>query len=196
VTQSNTYSTNLDLTGHFDTFGLKHTFLLGGDYYRLNNSHTVKMNFDLQKWTVVDINNPVNPGLPIDTSGDASFYGQQQTDQYGLYAQDQIKLPYDVHVTGGIRYQNIHQKIMQGVVGFESTAIQSQDAVTPRVGILWHPQSWISRVGWVACFSQPNSLVRKCWVNGKAVNPTYSNPMASGILTTQSAPQSGVNMPC
>ncbi|MEI8210242.1 MAG: TonB-dependent receptor plug domain-containing protein, partial [Methylococcales bacterium] len=28
--QNNTYSTNLDLTGHFDTFGLKHTSLVGG----------------------------------------------------------------------------------------------------------------------------------------------------------------------
>ncbi len=32
--QVNTYSTNLDLIGHFDTFGLKHTLLTGGDYYR------------------------------------------------------------------------------------------------------------------------------------------------------------------
>lgn len=34
--QNNTYSTNLDLIGHFDTTGLKHTLLLGGDYYRLD----------------------------------------------------------------------------------------------------------------------------------------------------------------
>ena len=31
-----TYSTNLDLTGKFDTWGLKHTLLIGGDYYHLS----------------------------------------------------------------------------------------------------------------------------------------------------------------
>ena len=30
------YSTNLDLTGKFDTWGLKHTLLVGGDYYHLS----------------------------------------------------------------------------------------------------------------------------------------------------------------
>ena len=32
----------------------------------------------------------------------------------------------------------------------------------------------LSRVGWVARFSQPNTFIRKCWVNDKAVNPTYA----------------------
>ncbi|NOU22118.1 MAG: TonB-dependent receptor plug domain-containing protein, partial [Methyloglobulus sp.] len=37
TTQNNTYSTNLDLIGHFETYGLEHTLLMGGDYYRLDS---------------------------------------------------------------------------------------------------------------------------------------------------------------
>ena len=148
VSQSNTYSTNLDLTGHFDTFGLKHTALFGGDYYKLNNSYTMINNSNAQPWSVVDPFNPVNPSIPLasNISPFGDFGLNQQTDQYGLYGQDQIKLPFNVHVTGGIRYQYLHQhSIGTGDGGvITSNAALSQDAVTPRVGILWHPQSWVS----------------------------------------------------
>ncbi len=145
--QNNTTSTNLDLVGHFDTFGLKHTLLLGGDYYRLDS--TTKENDILSgaPLSYVSIKNPVEPGTLF---GSLAPYTTvtSLTDQYGLYIQDQIKLPYDVHVTGGIRYQYIHQsrtvQDTEAFGGFSSQEASTQDAVTPRVGILWHPKSWLS----------------------------------------------------
>ena len=77
--------------------------------------------------------NPVHPGSPFPPFDPRSdFNTSSKTDQYGLYIQDQIKLPYDVHVMGGIRYQYIDQDH------------DVQDAVTPRVGILWQPKKWLS----------------------------------------------------
>ena len=68
------------------------------------------------------------------------------TDNYGLYFQDQIKLPYNIHVMGGLRYQYVHQA---GATKFPGQAPtpndpQTDDAVTPRVGLLWQPQKWLS----------------------------------------------------
>ena len=70
------------------------------------------------------------------------------TDQFGFYIQDQIKLPYNFQVMGGIRYQNIHisnsAQNPDALGGEAFSDAQSQDAVTPRVGILYRPQHWLS----------------------------------------------------
>ena len=193
--QSNTYATNLDLTGHFNTFGLQHTALFGGDYYRLNNSYAMIRNTNVQAWSVVDPFNPVNPGLllPSDIAPYGDFGLQQQTDQYGLYGQDQIKLPFNVHITGGLRYQYLHQNSINTADAFGSntTAAQSQDAVTPRVGILWHPQSWVSLyANYAESFGANTGLV---WAGSgalgsgpgqvSAIAPTSASQYEGGVKT-------------
>jgi iron complex outermembrane receptor protein len=141
----NTYATNIDLIGHFYTGILKHTLLLGGDYYRkdlyLDNGLNVAASY-------VDINYPIhtgtNGGMTLDPA--SAYTSSQYSDQYGIYLQDQIKLPYHFNVTGGLRYQYIHQSSAQ----VDSTGTVNQfpsltaDAVTPRVGLLWQPQNWLS----------------------------------------------------
>ncbi len=159
-TKEGTYSTNIDLTGHFNTLGLKHTLLLGGDYYRYNyNLTTASDNFlNFSNDSYINILNPAHPGLSWNGTNYVPYFGQfidpttpynynykQATDQYGLYMQDQIKLPYNVHVTGGLRYQYIHKNTnYQGVDSPAHLTAITQDAVTPRVGILWQPQNWLS----------------------------------------------------
>jgi iron complex outermembrane recepter protein len=149
--QNNTYSTNLDLVGHFDTFGLKHTLLLGSDYYRLNTELTQSLrltdpvNFT-QDLSTINFSNPVHPGSSFAIPLAPAFRPTSQNDQYGLYIQDQIKLPYNIHVMGGIRYQYLHQTSSTQFFNGTPTdsSAQSNDAVTPRVGILWQPKSWLS----------------------------------------------------
>ncbi|MEQ1531812.1 MAG: TonB-dependent siderophore receptor, partial [Methylococcales bacterium] len=137
--QYDTYSTNLDLIGHFDTFGLKHTLLVGGDYYRLNTKSFTN-NGNISK---INLFNPTHPGTPFQQpSGYGSYATDNQQDQFGFYIQDQIKLPYDVQLMGGIRYQYLHQN-NQNLIA-KSSSGRSDDAVTPRVGFLWHPNSWLS----------------------------------------------------
>jgi iron complex outermembrane recepter protein len=148
--QNNTTSTNLDLVGHFDTVGLKHTLLLGGDYYGLDGTfHQGSQSNSPGDLSYIPINNPGGSVTPFGPS--FQFYKTpktEHTDQYGLYIQDQIKLPYDVQVMGGIRYQYIHQtsftQFSPVFGGRTFLSGSTQDAVTPRVGILWHPKSWLS----------------------------------------------------
>ena len=54
---SNTYSTSIDLTGHFNTLGLNHTLLTGGDYYRLDFNQSQRTNL-LGADSAIDIYNP------------------------------------------------------------------------------------------------------------------------------------------
>ena len=183
---NNTYATSLDLTGHFNTFGLRHTLLTGGDYYRINSGNAFSV--DLSPQTTISIFNPVHSMVGISASNLAPWTTTTtQTDQFGYYIQDQIKLPYDVHVMGGIRYQNIHQ--IQSTIngdflkqlGVEDAhATQSQDAVTPRVGILWQPQSWLSLyANYVESFGANQGVMYP----GKAIPPTSANQYEGGIKT-------------
>ncbi|NOU21386.1 MAG: TonB-dependent siderophore receptor, partial [Methyloglobulus sp.] len=138
IVQNTTTSTNLDLVGHFNTASLKHTLLLGGDFYQLDREGTDIARINPPLYSFISLNNPVHPGTkfpPPDFIGESPSSSQNQ---YGLYLQDQIKLPYDVHVMGGIRYQYIHQNDKA------TGDLQTQDAVTPRVGILWQPKGWLS----------------------------------------------------
>jgi iron complex outermembrane recepter protein len=176
-TQNNTYSTSLDLTGHFDTVGLKHTLLIGGDYYRLNvfGAYSAVVNH-----STIDFPNPNHPGMPevsFLTFGDPF---STQSDQYGLYIQDQIKLPYDVHIMGGIRYQYLHQN--SDIFG--TTSAQTNDAVTPRVGFLWQPQSWISLyANYVESFGPNTGNVFISPTESKPVAPTSAGQCEGGIKT-------------
>ncbi|NOU23798.1 MAG: TonB-dependent receptor [Methyloglobulus sp.] len=181
--QGNTYSTNIDLTGHFDTVGLKHTLLLGGDYYRLDSTFDQSFN-PSDPASTIDILHPVHPGSPFSQHPLQFYYhNTMNVDQYGLYVQDQIKLPYNVHVMGGIRYQYIHQT---GSNTFATDGLTidnpiTQDAVTPRVGILWQPQSWLSLyANYVESFGANSGIT---FPDRKVVPPTSAEQYEGGIKT-------------
>ena len=141
-----TYTTNMDLTGHVETFGTQHTLLMGGDYYNFRNRRLMISNFDFPS---IDIFNPVHSGTAIRDSANDSPYDRRD-DWFGLYFQDQIKLPYNVHVLAGFRYDNAEIKNISG-------RKSAQDKISPRVGVLWQPIPALSFYGnYIENFGAPN----------------------------------------
>ena len=124
--------------------------LLGGDYYRYDFSQA--QSFAFGGSSTISIDNPVHPGVPHgDLSITPASLNTQNTytDNYGIYLQDQIKLPYNFHVTGGFRYQYVHATYERAEADgifhpSEDVPPQTDDATTPRVGLLWQPQKWLS----------------------------------------------------
>jgi iron complex outermembrane recepter protein len=142
-----TYSTNVDITGHINTFGAEHTLLLGGDYYRTLGNGIVT---DSDEFTLINLFNPIHPASAVPLCPcliDASAFTQ---DTAGLYLQDQIKLPYNFYLLAGARYQYIRQTAALGE-SFDDLTPQGNpltgQAVTPRFGLLWRPQDWVSFYG-------------------------------------------------
>ncbi|NOU21774.1 MAG: TonB-dependent siderophore receptor, partial [Methyloglobulus sp.] len=137
--KNDTVATILDLTGHFNTWGLEHTLLFGGDYYQLSSFGSQA---NSQGVSIISLDDPIHPGSPAFIDHATRNGSTSTTDNYGLYLQDQIKLPFNVHVMGGLRYQYVHQTnaALDGTPGTP----QTDDAVTPRVGLLWQPQKWLS----------------------------------------------------
>lgn len=182
--EDTTYSTNLDLTGHFETFGLKHTLLLGGDYYRIDNSYHIRTS---GAFSQIDTFNPIHPGITppaFTTPLSREAFNRIKTDQFGLYLQDQIELPYHLFVTGGFRYQYLHQSTDFTVVGRNpfSPPSLTADEVTPRVGVLWQAQDWLSIYGnYTESFGANNTNL--AIGPGKAAPPTTSQQWEVGVKT-------------
>ncbi len=149
------WQVNQDLVGHFDVLGARNTLLLGGDYARYTAASFTQA-FVPWGGSQTLLFNPIYPGIPV-----RSLIPTQHTDAFnrqdtaGLYVQDQIELPYGVHVMAGARYQYIFQwatiaaRSQSLVSGPQSNnGIPAHIArVTPRFGLLWRPEQWMSFYG-------------------------------------------------
>jgi iron complex outermembrane receptor protein len=177
-TGQTTLSTNADITGHIDTFGAKHTLLLGGDIYedRILNSSYFLLGF-----SQIDLFNPVHPGTPyIGPTIPIGAYNRNQ-ETAGLYLQDQIELPYHFFATAGVRYQYIHQTLNQGTTLGDLTPDsnpQTASALTPRFGLLWRPEDWVSFYGnYTEGFGANSGLIYP----GTVVPPTSAREVEAGV---------------
>lgn len=166
---SQRYFNNVDLTGKFETIGLKHTLLLGGDYFRADDLIT-QNGVAAQP---INIYNPVHgplPPLPSPTFGDRT------TSWYGLFLQDQIELPFNFHVLAGLRYDNatINNNLL-------NLTVSDDDRVSPRGGLLWRPLEWLSLYGsYTENFGPSNSQFR---TDGKILPPQTAQQWETGVKT-------------
>lgn len=175
-THFNTYSTNVDVVGHVETFGLRHTVLIGGDYYRLDTTQSVT----LGDASTIDLFNPIHPGTPFVAPLQPFLENSNHTDQYGFYVQDQIQLPYNIHLMGGFRYQHLRQQNSDRLA--QSSDATSNDAVTPRAGVVWRPQEWLSfYANYVENFG-PNDPFARLFP-GTLPPPTSAKQYEGGVKT-------------
>lgn len=128
------YFNSINLTGHFETLGLKHTLLLGGDYFRNFRQGTTK-----RFSSTINIFNPVYLGADrisnLASTAPVSN-GSALEHWFGLYLQDQIKLPFNLNMLAGFRYDGAENTY--NTDGFV-TQNPMQDSLTPRGGLVWQP---------------------------------------------------------
>ena len=172
------YSNTLDLTGKFETFGVKHSILLGGDYFYFNNdAPDNKMAFPFLGYTpAINIYNPQYGNIDIAGIGamKPNFLWRARDEWFGVYFQDQMTLWDKLHILGGGRYD------MAGYGGYgadtwEATkagfSMQHEDKFSPRVGVVYEPWKWLSLYGnYVQSFGSNNGR--------SATNTTFA-PQAS-----------------
>ncbi|TKB57110.1 MAG: TonB-dependent siderophore receptor [Nitrospira sp.] len=144
-TQENRYQSSLNLTGHVDTGALKHTLLFGHDYLYQTDKFVVSKCCDIGGPPFLPINvfNPVyGVGIPpLDQVPDNGPFGSSRS-WHGFYLQDQVKLPFNLHALAGVRYDDA---VSNDTVLNERTG--KDHRLSPRVGLLWQPVSWLSLYG-------------------------------------------------
>ena len=108
--ERDTYGLNQDLLGHFETFGIKHTTLVGMDFFRLEqNSYGFSdgFGFDINgdvhvSAPPIDLYNPVY-GQAVTPEGNDLYFTNRQN-WVGFYFQDQMNFFDKVHFLFGGRH--------------------------------------------------------------------------------------------
>lgn len=141
ISHQQNYYTTLNLAGKFDTSILEHNTLYGFDYFVIDNQDEGACCSAYPEFATFNIFKPTyqtsrNPGA-------SAFVPSANFTQnwYGLYIQDQIKFPFNVHGNVGLRYD-------EAVSTNNMTKVGSTDNhVSPRGGLLWQPIKWLSVYG-------------------------------------------------
>ncbi len=157
----NNFYNSLELAGKFETGLFKHTMLVGGDYMNTDARATMGPIFGLNP-AGTNIYNPVHfAQAPAVTAYNTFGYSQPW---FGVYGQDQIELPYHVHLLAGLRYDNAETggDSAWGAFGNNTKIINptvTDDRVSPRGGLLWQPIPELSLYGsYTENFGASNSV--------------------------------------
>ena len=121
---------------------------MGGDYYRSDvRSTAVGFGANPNQYDVTNIYNPTHmAGPPTTLPGDITT-ANSTLPWFGLYAQDQVQLPYHFHVMGGFRYDSAdYDSVAFGEYAHDRLK-QSEDKVSPRGGVVWQPLPELSIYG-------------------------------------------------
>ncbi|MDN5871149.1 MAG: TonB-dependent siderophore receptor [Nitrococcus sp.] len=146
------YTTDIQLTGKFDTLGVKHHVLFGFDYW---HSEADRAGYCCEAPPAfnptIDIFNPVYGSIPRLTREDLNRFATSAQQWYGVYLQDQITLWDDrLHIIAGGRYNWVSSS--RGFVSSTAGPVEpskeiENKAFSPRVGLLYQPWSWLSLYG-------------------------------------------------
>lgn len=183
---SESYYTTLDLLGKFNTWGVKHNLLIGGDFYhQVNQSHFA--------WTfspAIDAYNPVHTGVNASLLDNPNLSGPSGfTEEWGgFYTQDQIELPYHVHLLAGFRYDTVRKldasALSFNFPGFQTVQTSStnlqQEAVKPRFGILYQP---LPEVSLYANYVENFGIANGQNFDNSPLPPTTAQQYEAGVKT-------------
>ncbi|MFA5984063.1 MAG: TonB-dependent receptor [Methylococcaceae bacterium] len=184
-----TYTTNLDLTGKFNLWGISHQTLIGLDYLRAVGTYEFFGNFqDPIPGLNIDIFNPVygiDPSFYTNALATPSEDGLNhylfRDNWYGLYFQDHITFWDKLHILGGGRFDWATTGLGIGTTaGAAEAALPSRkdQGFSPRVGILYQPWTWFSVYGnWTTSFGANNGIT----ATGATINPEIGEQFEAGL---------------
>lgn len=175
---SRNFALQTNVVGELATGSVEHTLLFGVDLSRTNTSQFGLASFALSSIDVFDPDYGVDrPDL--DT---LLFDNASEIDRLGIYLQDQIQVFENLIALVGLRYDTVAQQT-SGEAGFLDPGgdfTQNNDALIPRVGIVYKP---IADLSLYASYSQsfnPNTGVS---ATGNPFEPERGEGFEAGIKT-------------
>ncbi|MDX8127041.1 TonB-dependent receptor [Methylomonas sp. OY6] len=180
-----TYSTNLDLTGKFDTGFAHHDVLVGFDLNRFNSQDGGGFSGYADTYSDLDININ-NPAYGVDLSalaGAKNFYYKSQDNWYGVYFQDQITLWDKLHILGGGRHDWAENGSGESSNSHAAISMKNtrSEFFSPRVGILYQPWQWLALYGNYVESIGSNNGGRSA--SGQPFGPQTATQFEGGIKT-------------
>ncbi|NER31840.1 MAG: TonB-dependent siderophore receptor, partial [Symploca sp. SIO1C4] len=150
--QEETYTLYTNIQGKFNTGSIEHTLLFGVDLSRLEFDEKIRFDFnDPALLTPLDIFNPDYSAVPrpdID-SIPVGISNARTTERLGIYLQDQIDILDNLILLAGLRFDIVDQDTTDRLA--DSEVNEYDDALTPRIGIVYQP---IEPISLYASYSQ------------------------------------------
>ncbi len=189
-----TYSTNLDLTGNFKLLDTKHEVLVGGDYYHntydaADNRYGYYGNDPAFVLPTIDIFNPAY-NVVNQATVDAQPFNwnyMRKEERFGTYFQDQITLFDKLHIMGGGRYDWVSYGTGMDFNDGGSFAVaqanysdQEDQKFSPRVGVLYQPWQWLSLY---SSFTQSLGSANGMSFSGHGLKPQEAEQYEAGFKT-------------
>ncbi len=175
---SQNFALQTNVVGEFATGSVEHTLLFGVDLSRTNTSQFASASF-----TPFPINvfNP-NYGVSRPNLDTLLFDQDTEEDRLGIYLQDQIELIESLTLVLGLRYDTVEQRTDNIPTLFYSggDTNQSDDALTPRVGVVYQPMEDLSLYASYSQSFNPNDGVA---VDGNPFEPERGEGFEAGIKT-------------
>ncbi|MEM7061844.1 MAG: TonB-dependent siderophore receptor [Cyanobacteria bacterium P01_B01_bin.77] len=172
------YSLYTNLQGKFETGSVQHTLLFGVDLSRTEDSNFGF--FDFFTPDVINIFNPDYLGAIPPLNPATTFGSDTTTEQLGIYLQDQIDLLDNLILVAGLRYDTVDVDTVTppGPLGPGTETSQVDDALTPRIGIVYQPIEPISLYANYARSFVPNGGTD---ANGNPFDPEEGEGFELGI---------------
>ena len=163
---------SLNITGKLNTFGVKHSLLIGADYYDEYTESVIAFPDN----TSINIFNPVyGNALRTEFTAENSLSWPYLNKWWGIYIQDQIDVLDNLHILLGGRYDNT-----EAVFAVEGTKPDKYDDFSPRYGIVYQPWDWLSLYG---SYSESFQTTNGRSADGKAFQPETANQFEFGFKT-------------
>jgi len=161
------YDFQADMVARFDTAGIGHTVVLGGEYVKSYRFRT----FARATLARIDIDNPVYGAQPGTFTPAPDRLVQAKS--WSGYFQDQIDIGGRFNLLAGVRFDHAQQSD-QG-----NTQYSSDDkAWSPRVGIVWKP---IDNVSLFADYTRSFQSKPEPTIDGKPIDPEKGRQYEAGI---------------
>lgn len=131
------FFTNAEVRGRFDTGPIQHRLLFGLEYrYEFRDAEFQFLFGDL--YDPINLFDPVYTGEPYEIRPD--FFRDDNADTIAAYVQDQIDLTPELKVLAGVRFDYFDQfRTTQNLDESREEFEQTDEAFTPRVGIVYQP---------------------------------------------------------
>lgn len=174
------YSLTTNVVGQFATGTIKHTLITGIDLNR-SESRIFTLFGDPSPLNIFE---PDYDLIPKPGRSELPPFADTRTtsNRLGIYLQDQIYLLNNLILVAGLRYDTITQKTSNIETAFttEGVSRQTDDAVTPRVGLLYRP---IPELALFANYSQSFRPSTSLTASGSPLQPEEGEGFEVGLKT-------------
>ncbi|MGZ0077081.1 TonB-dependent siderophore receptor [Methylomonas sp. YC3] len=173
--QTGTDFETINVIGHFDTWSLQHTLLIGGDHFNYNTNIST---FCCDSAPSINLFNPQYGfnGFNLPSFINSPRYERERDySWFGTYIQDQIKFGEEWSLLLGGRYDNTEFQEKETVAS-KST---KNENFSPRAGLMYHPLPWL---GLYASYVQgTNAFNSGFTASGTALSPEQSRQYEAGV---------------